>query len=92
MTDTPPTTNAVDHHRWSKMIRDGASDQGVGNILQAVNVATKLEMSNRADVIVACAQILAQNIAAEPTIAAEIRLGIMSMIDAYAMRIAMHEH
>jgi hypothetical protein len=40
------TTNAVDHHRWSKMIRDGASDRGVGNIIQAVNVATKLELSN----------------------------------------------
>lgn len=86
------TTNAVDHHRWSEMIRDGASDRGVGNILQAVNVATKLELSNRADVIVACAQILAQNITANPTIAAEIRLGIMSMIDGYAMRVAINEH
>lgn len=89
MTDNPQTT-AVDHQKWARMIRDGASDRGVGNIIQAVNTATKLEMSNRSDVIVACTQILAQNIAGDRTIAAEIRLGIMSMIDGYAMRVAVN--
>ena len=74
---------------WAQIIRDGSSDEGVRWVILAVNRETAARRSNRGDVMVACAQILGQSIAeGGPEIAAEVRQGILSMIDGYTMEVA----
>lgn len=81
-----PTTRGQD---WAKVIRGGSREAGVMGILMAINEETLAHRANRADVIVACSQILGQSIApGGPEIAAEMREGIMAMIDGYAMEVA----
>jgi hypothetical protein len=78
----------MDDHRWANVILKGVTKNGAQRLVLAVNHETQANRANRADVIVACSQILAQNITAEPSIAAEIRTGIMTLIDGYAMEVA----
>lgn len=73
---------------WAQLIRDAASDVDVISVIRAINNVTASYRANRAAVIVACAQILAQDITGEPEVAAEIRAGIRSMIDGYAIQVA----
>lgn len=77
---------------WAKTIRAGSRGDGVERILLAVNLETHTKRANVADVVVACAQMLGQTVsAAGPDIAAEIRQGIMAMIDGYAMEVSLGE-
>lgn len=71
---------------WQRMIRQGASDAEVAIMINAINTTTKAGRINRASVIAACAQVLAQCIGdSPPNIASEIRAGILAMIDGFAM-------
>lgn len=82
----PATTRGQE---WANVIRNGSRLDGVMGIILAINEETLAHRANRADVIVACAQILGQSIApGAPEIAAEMREGIMAMIDGYAMEVA----
>jgi hypothetical protein len=74
--------------QWAALIRDNSSDLSVIGVILAVNEETRARRANRADVIVACAQILAQNISPANDMAAEVRQGIMAMIDGFAMQVA----
>lgn len=86
MTEEAPTPYA---QYWAKLVRDGSSDRGVQGIIAAINRETTSHRSNRADAIVACAQILGQSIApGGPEIAAELRQAIMALIDGYAFQVA----
>jgi cytochrome c-type biogenesis protein CcmH/NrfF len=74
---------------WARVIRDNSRPDGIRHAIQGINRETLLRRANHADVILACAQILGQTIAGSgPDIAAEMRSGIMSMIDGYAMEVA----
>lgn len=78
---------------WAQVIRRGVSDGGVRRIILAVNRETATKGANMADVIVACAQMLGQSFAPEsPGVAAEMRRGIMAMIDGFAMQLAVNAH
>ncbi len=75
-------------HRWANLIIRRADDDDAMFLMRAINSATAHGIS-RAAVIVVCAQILAQNITdADPAIAAEMREGVLLMIDDFAMRFA----
>jgi hypothetical protein len=76
---------------WARIIRDGAPDREVCVVIDAINVRTASYQANRGAVIVACAQILAQSIVGEPSISAEIRAGIVALIDGFAMQAAIQE-
>jgi hypothetical protein len=66
-----------------------ATPGGPAAIIGAVNAAVAGHGLNRAAVIEACAQILAEDIVSiGPNGAAEIRSGVMCLIDSYAMRAA----
>jgi hypothetical protein len=85
--DTRPTD-----HTWANLVILGATDDGARAVVDAINKLTRAGPTNRACVIVACTQILAQNITqAGPDIAAQVREGIMTLIDDYAARLAMEE-
>jgi hypothetical protein len=74
---------------WARVVREGSSERGVMGVISAVNLVTGSRQANRADVIVACAQILGQSIApAGPEIAREVRDAVMAMIDGYTFQVA----
>jgi hypothetical protein len=76
--------------RWAATIRSGASDNQVELVIRAVNELTTARRANRAAVIVACAQILAQNIAESgPGLASDIRSGIGALVEGFAMQSAL---
>ena len=79
-----------DGQEWAKIIRSAAENRQVEKVITAVNIITERRGANRAAVIVACAQILAQSITggAEDEISHEMRQGIMALIDGFAMRLA----
>jgi len=52
----------VDDTQWANVIRAEAHDGGVQRVIEAIN----REHTSRADVIVACAQILGQTVANAP--------------------------
>lgn len=82
----------TDGQEWARVITNGATADGVRRAIRAMNRETAMRRANQGDVIVACAQILGQAIAGGgPEIAAEIRRGIMAMIDGYAMAVATDE-
>ncbi len=75
--------------RWARLIREGATEAEVIAVIQAINELSWSRQANRAALTVACAQILAQNVTqAPPDIAAEIRDGILALIDGFAMQSA----
>ena len=62
-------------------------------IITAVNAIVAAGRANRGSVVVAYAQLMAQTIAQSgPDVAPEIRQGIMTLIDDYALRLAMEGH
>lgn len=74
---------------WAKLVRDGSTDQGVMGVIAAINRETHSHRAKQADVIVACAQVLGQSIApGGPKIASELRQAVMTMIDGYALQVA----
>ena len=84
-----PTNQTTDQaQQWAQVIRNKSSDGGVISVIEAINKQTDMHRANMADVIVSCSQILAQSIAGDASIAAEIRQGIISMIDGYTMQVA----
>lgn len=86
MTETEFNPNSK---HWSRIVNEGSSDEGVFAIIKAINRATKSKRAGQADVIVACAQVLAQSIAgADPEIAADIRLAVLAMIEGYTYQVA----
>jgi hypothetical protein len=79
----------MDDPHWANVIRAGSSDEGVMAVIDALNALSAARRCNIADVLVGCAQMLAQTITfADPEIAKEIRAGIMTLIDGYATRLA----
>jgi hypothetical protein len=83
-------TDQVTGQHWAEVIRTGSTNDGVETVVRAINGATLSKRSNRADVIVVCAQILGQSITpGGPFIAAEMRQGIMALIEGYAMQVAL---
>ena len=88
---TPSNSQTTRGQEWAALIRNGSRAGSVRRVISAINRETRARQATRADVIVACAQILGQSIApGGPEIAAEMREGIMSMIDGYAMEVATH--
>jgi|GEM_PF-6477590 len=73
---------------WTKVIREGASDDQTQAVIGTINHLTRLNLANRAAVIMGCAQILGQNIAGDPSIAKEMRDAILELVDGYAMHAA----
>jgi hypothetical protein len=83
-------TDQTTGQHWAEVIRTGSTNDGVETVVRAIDDATLSKRLNRADVIVACAQILGQSITPSgPFIAAEMRQGIMALIDGYAMQVAL---
>lgn len=79
----------MNNHQWANTILEATKDHEVIAVLDAVNRLTHTHKANRGAVIVACAQMLAQTIvAADPDVAREVREGIMTLIDDYAIRLA----
>lgn len=74
--------------KWANLISARATDSGTSRIISAINEAG---ITSRADVIVACAQILAQNIVGGGQDAKEVRSGIHALIDGYAVFVAATE-
>lgn len=76
-------------HSWASVIRSGAKARDAERVIAAVNGLTARGEANAGTVIVACTQILAQCITqAPPDVAAEVRNGIMTLIDDFAMQSA----
>lgn len=73
---------------WAKIIRKESTNVGVKRVLNAVNSTVGPGKSNRADVFIACCQILGQDIPGEAAISVEIRAALLAMIDGYAMQVA----
>ncbi len=80
--------NQVDAARWAILIRDSADSTQVKAVIDAINGLTHARQANRAAVIVACAQIIGQNIQGESAVADEMRAAIITMIDGYALGMA----
>lgn len=81
-----------DKHSWANVILNNARDEQAERVVQAVNNLTATRDVNAASVIVAYAQILAQSITqAPPDVAAEVRNGILTMIDDFATHFAVIE-
>lgn len=77
--------------QWARVVKDGATADGVKHVILAINRETAMRRANRADVMVACAQLLGQSIApGGPEIAKELRQAVMAMIDGYAMEVAVN--
>jgi hypothetical protein len=85
---TPETTAKGQSQYWAKVIRDGARDDQTRAVIGAINHLTRLNLANRAAVIMGCAQVLGQNISGEPEIAKEMRDAIMELVDGFAMQSA----
>jgi hypothetical protein len=69
-----------------------ARDSEVAAIIKALNKVTGGKQANLASVIVACTQILGHTVMlAEPSTKAEIRTGILALIDGFAMQAAIEE-
>jgi hypothetical protein len=77
-----------DAQNWAAHIRRSAPNVEVETLIRAINVETRTRRARRGAVIVACAQVLAQCIAGEPEISREVRLGIIALIDGFAMQMA----
>lgn len=77
----------ADGHRWANVIRDMVDDEHAAVVILGINELMVMHRIKRASLIVACAQMLAQEITgADPDIAPEVRRGIMALIDGYAMQ------
>jgi hypothetical protein len=81
------TDQSTDDQMWAEVIRRSSTADGVKSVVSSINLTTHARTANQADVIVACAMILGQSIDG-PDIAAEMRRGIMAMIDGFAMEFA----
>lgn len=78
--------------KWGLSIRRRAPETEIRAIVDVVNKLTASGLVSRAAIIVACAQILAQNITgAPPDVAPEIRAGILALVDGFAMQSATEE-
>ena len=62
-----------------------AEDKEVSDVIIAINKITLANGANVASISVACCQLLAQIISRSDQVAAEMRAGIMTLIDGYAM-------
>jgi hypothetical protein len=83
------TDNQTTGQEWARIIQNGATAPQVHEVISAINKLTGARRTNGASVMVACAQILGQSISdAGPEIAAEMRLGLMAMVDGFAMQTA----
>lgn len=81
-----------DAQYWAHVVKEAARESQVNLVIDTINILTREEHANHAEIIVACAQILAQSITlASPDIAREIRLGVMSLIDGFATQHAIQK-
>lgn len=86
---TFPDSSRTAAQRWARAIRAGSTATGIDAAVQALNCEIRSAHLTRADVIVACAQLLGQSVAnAGPDCAAEMRAGILAMVDGYTMQTA----
>lgn len=70
---------------WARLIMERAEDSEGDELFHAINALTKSGRINRSSLIVACSQMLAQCITDAPRDGREIRAGILSLIDGFAM-------
>lgn len=97
MTQREPMTNSnprsqTTGQEWARVIQNGATASQVREVIGAINRLTGTHRTNGASVMIACAQILGQSITdAGPEIAAEMRAGLLSLVDGFAMQTAMEE-
>lgn len=78
-----------DARQWAAVIQRGSTTANVQAVIRAINAQSALGHVKKADAIVACIQILAQVIAAAgPEITADVRTGIIALIDGYATQAA----
>lgn len=88
-TDAPALT---DGQEWSQVIQSCATPDGVQAVIKAANVELAAQHSNNADLIVACALMLAHVITrCGGRRSIQKRQGILTMIDNYAMICAIGE-
>ncbi|HEY4153525.1 MAG TPA: hypothetical protein VGM38_09410 [Pseudolysinimonas sp.] len=79
----------TDGKEWARAIQNGATELQVRAVICAINRLTGSQRTNGAAVMVACAQILGQSIAdAGPDIASEMRAGLLTLVDGFAMQVA----
>jgi hypothetical protein len=77
---------------WSQTIMFSATNQGIDEMIGAMNVALRDKRCTKADVMVACAQALGQLIVpGGGEIADVMRKGIIAMIDGYRMQAALSD-
>lgn len=82
----------MDSKLWAQIIISKATDEEISVVIGRINDATISGDVSRASVIVGCAQVLAQCIAgADADISQEVRAGIISLIDGFAMQVAVGE-
>jgi hypothetical protein len=79
-------------HFWSRTIMLSATNQGIDEVINAMNVALRDKRCTKADVMVACAQALGQLIVpGGGEIEDVMRKGVIAMIDGYRMQAALSE-
>lgn len=80
-----------DPHYWANVLIAGTNQDEAALVMEAINDLTATRRAKTGAVLIVCAQILAQQIVrAPPLVKTEIRQGIISLIDDYIMRIAVH--
>lgn len=84
---SPETTRGQE---WAAIIRRGARDSEIKAVIAALNDLTADRRANQGAVIVACSMVLGQAVVnGGPEIAAEMRAGIASLIEGFAMQVAL---
>lgn len=73
---------------FAKVIREGCEAWQVRGVIDEINALSRAHRANRAAIIMACAQILGQNISGEPEVAKEMRAAILELVDGFAMHSA----
>lgn len=84
--------SGADGQYWAQLFIERMRQAETDAVLRAVNSLTGSGQVNRASVVFAACEILGQSIAQAPLdVAAEVRAGIMALLDGAAMRAATHE-
>lgn len=89
MSEDQAMKNETTAQEWSRIIRNSATNAEVRAVIEALNELTGSCRASGASVMVACAQILGQSISdSGPEISVEMRAGLLSLVDGFAMQTA----
>lgn len=74
---------------WARTIQSSATDEGMNEVINAMNETLRARRCTNVDIMVACTLALGQLIVPAGTEIADVmRRGIMALIDGYAMEAA----